>query len=249
MCERMISDENRTEIVNLIWDKIHARKMFSKYDIYVAAKEEGGITDLPNYFKVKKEITGLINSVIDEAWDEDIEYLRNFVTIDGKTFAVFYPSDADVEDYPEWNDVDHSEDDQDGGCDEDECDEDCENCPHNDEWDDEDDDQNEVEQFETIELSTDFQGRVYITKEDLEKIGITDEEYVAVTNYGAEVAVAVNEDVLSDSPNEIVWLKRVRGNSGLLISMKNRFLDDSDPDRVSIDIDTDNNMLHIFLAD
>ncbi len=228
-CERCgyLSDEDRTFVANVVQDLIEAKQMFSKYDIYLAVKDE--LNHLPNYFKVKKEITSIINHVIDEMWDDDVEYLKDFVTYEGKTFAVYHPAEADAEQYPEWNQTDHNEE----------------------EGEDISDDESGFESsFDTIELNTDFQGRIYIGKDILEKIGIDeDQEYIAVANYGAEVCVAGSKDVLEDPLEEPNWLRRANGNAGLRISMRNRFKDDSDPQRVSVDIDTEFKMLHIFLAD
>lgn len=100
MCNSVVkylSDDDRCFVANVVNDLINANEMFSKYDIYQAVRDE--LNHLPNYFSVKKEITSVINTVIDEAADNDHIYTSDFISRDGKIFAVYHDESMDVEEY------------------------------------------------------------------------------------------------------------------------------------------------------
>lgn len=95
--KNQLSDINRGFIANVIYDLIITNDMFSIYDIYAAVRDE--LSEIENYKSIKRELIPIIDSIIADVEDYGIVYVSDYVSRNGKVFAVYHNENDLVEDY------------------------------------------------------------------------------------------------------------------------------------------------------
>lgn len=165
-CE-MFDREMGIQLMNVVKDLMREGEIFSRYSAFKKAREEFD-WDV-RYKDVQKEVRYWVETAVEEVGGYDSEFTENE---DGFIYLEYFP----IDESDDWDDKDDESDDWDDDEDESE-DESNKDEDESDDWDDKYDD-NEV----IKEVETDSEGRLTITKKQLEKAGL--DSYMTITaNY------------------------------------------------------------------